>query len=79
MRDGGQWSGRLDGNANQFSGRFKIQVSDQDGNAESESSFRTPIGTDPDGNENLFSEKFVILSGSPEIRDKLKPSITPVM
>jgi hypothetical protein len=61
------WSARLDGNANQFSARFLNQVSELDGDAKSESLFRTPFGTEQDGNANLFRKKFVIQSAPPEI------------
>ena len=50
------WSARLDGNANRFSARFINQVSLLDGNAKSESLFRTPIGTELDGNVNFFAK-----------------------
>ena len=51
----GSWSARLDGNANQFSAPFEFTVSDRYGNAKSESLFRTPIGTESDGNANFFA------------------------
>ncbi|WP_136079570.1 hypothetical protein [Pontiella desulfatans] len=49
------WSGQLDGNVNRFSARFINQVSLLDGNVKSESLFRTPIGTELDGNVNFFA------------------------
>ncbi len=72
------WSTRLDGNVNRFSARFINQVSLLDGNVKSESLFRTPSRYQAGWQCELFRKKFVIQSGSPEIRCELKPSENPI-
>ena len=66
VRRKNKWSTRLDGNANRFSAPFEFQVSCRYGKAKSESSFRTPIGTESDGKANLFAKKFVIQPATPD-------------